>query len=121
MIQNKFRAKKDTDLTNLIEFLIPSFSFLALILTTFILYLILLFLISNLKKFKTLCFLSQQSFIKIFSISLIVFSFFVFNFFSANLNTTNVVVNTNELLSSNEAIIEADVEICFFDKSYISK
>lgn len=107
----------DKGLWNLYQFLMPSTSFVALFLAGCLLYLVATYLLSP-SSFSLFKKPTRSSRLKL----KLVFVFFLFflllmhQFFESNLNTENVIVETNEILYSEEKILRTKKEFCFMEK-----
>lgn len=127
------------NLSNLFDFLAPSLTFLILLAAGPLLYCVSLFLLSGHKKSSSLrsSRIRRNLQFKILSLFHLLFLFFnrklfegrlaigepnKFNqrFFcsSGNLNTSNVCVQTDQLLFSKEQLLKTQKEFCFFDRNH---
>ena len=106
--------KADQSLTSLFHFLMPSFSFLALMSTGCLLYWLTLALLSRFKR-STSPSSRRKLQLKILAFFSLLFLFFVGQFFVSNLNTRKVVVSTDQLLYSKDQILKTQKEFCFFE------
>ena len=103
-------------LSSLFHFLVPSTQFLTLTLVGCLLYWALSSMFSRLKKSARLLPSRRKLQRKIVSFFFLLFWFFIQQFFEGNLNTSNVVVQTDELLYSKEQILKTNKEFCFWEE-----
>ena len=113
LIEQKITKSKYTGLTGLVSFfseLIPSFSFLILIMVGLFAHfgLLAVFLL-YFKKF------NRNRLVSVLVFSFVLFFFFIEQFFSGNLNAMNVIVDVSDLLYSKEKVLNTDKEPCFLE------
>ena len=105
--------------SNLFDFLAPSFTFLILLIAGPLLYCVSLFLLSGHKRSPSLksSRTRRNLQLKILSLCLALFFFFNRKLFEGNLNTSNVVAQTDDLLYSKEQVLKTQKEFCFIDRN----
>lgn len=98
------------------EFLAPPLNFLFIVMVGFLIYRVLLLLFLRSKRSSGGPF--QQTWqIKMLTLANLLFLFFNRKLFEGNLNTSNVLVKTDELLYSEEQVLNTQKEFCFVDES----
>lgn len=117
MIKKVTNEKVVESLSSLFHFLVPSTGFLTLVLVGGLLYWAVSSLFSRFKKSAGLLPSRRKLQRKIVAFFLLLFLFFMGKFFEGNLNTSNVVVRTDDLLYSKEQILKTKKEFCFPEKS----
>ena len=114
--------KKVTDqkvvesLWTLFHFLVPSVSFLTLVLVGCLLYWLVLLLFSRFKISTGQQPSRKNLQTKITAFFFLCFFFFMGQLFEACLNTSSIVVRTDQLLYSKKQILETRKEFCFWEK-----
>ena len=116
LIKRLANQQVDRSLWSLFHFLMPSTGLLTLILAACLLYLASSALFLHLKRLKSLRESGRVS-IKLVSLFYFLFLFFIRYLFEGNLNTSNVLVRTDELIYSKEQILNTQKEFCFLEKS----
>ena len=95
----------ENSLLYLLNFLIPSIKFSSLLIGSFIFYFGFLFLAT---KFK----LISKFTVKLLSLLFVIYLFFIENLYHSNLNTSNVIVNTSNLINDINDVIKTKRELC---------
>ena len=113
-IEKEPRQEVDKNFAGLVDFLMPPPGLIALLAAGGLLYWLSLALFLHLKKPSLP---SRRRWIIIVSFFYVLFLFFVGQFFSGNLNTENIVVQTDDLIYSKEQILQTQKTFCFFEKS----
>lgn len=103
--------KPDQSLWTLFQFLVPSTGLLTLALVGCLLYWVISSLLGRFQKSSPRKNLQTQI-VAFF----VLFLFHIKEFFVNNLNTSNVIVRTDELLYSREQILKTKKEFCFWEK-----
>ena len=111
-IDKNIDDQNEKSLMNIFEFLIPSLSFVLLFFAGFLFYFASSFVFSYFKKLK-----KQSLQFKILSFAYLLFLFFMSEFFNGNLNTSNIIVSTDDLLYSTQQVLATRKEFCFLEKS----
>ena len=106
-IERLVNQRMEQSLFSLFHFLIPSTAFLALMTSGCLLMWLFSTMLSGYGK---------NTQIKILSFCYLLFLFFVQQLFGGNLNTDNVVVRTDDLLSSKEQVLRTNKELCVYFK-----
>ena len=99
----------------LFEFLVPSVGFLALALAGCLIYWVVSRLFVHFKKSSILTFRRNLQ-TKIFLLFFVVFLFHIKQFYEISLNTSSVLVRTDDLLYSKKHILRTKKEFCFLEK-----
>ena len=115
LIKKKVNHRVEQSLSSLYHFLVPSTGLLALIAAGGLLYLLFAALFSLAKR--PLRPSRKRLQLKIVSFFYLIFLFFIQIFFESNLNTSNIVVRTDDLLYSLEQVLQTQREFCFLEKS----
>ena len=122
----KLNVQNKKSLINFLVFLIPSIEFSAILLAGTFVNFLFLFLFSSFKASRIVeeisasrkpAFRNRNFKIKTLSFFYLLFLFFIRNFFNNNINTSNVIVDTSDLLYSKGKILETNKELCFLEKS----
>lgn len=115
LIQKTTTQKVVQSWSSLFQFLVPSTGFMMLALAGFLLYWTFPALLYRFKKFARLPpRMNLQT--KIVSLFFLLFLFIMGQLFQSSLNTSNVVVRTDQLLYSKDQLLKTEKEFCFVEK-----
>lgn len=105
------QANQDATLMKMLDFLVPSAHFLLLCLAGMGLWGLARWSFAYFKR------VGSNLRIKILSFFALLFLWWIGEFFNGNLNTTNVLSDTSDLLYSKEQLIQTKREFCFLEQS----
>ena len=117
LIKKVTKQKAVQNLSSLFHFLMPSTGFLTLVLVGCLLYWAFSWLLTRFQKSARSLASRRKRQTKIVSFFFLLFLSFMGQFFGGNLNTSNVVVRTDDLLYSKGQILKTKKEFCFLEKS----
>ena len=119
IIETKMNERNFKNLTSFLSFFVPSFSYALLVSTGILIhYLIFLKFFSYIKRLPHSTAAKKQNLqIKIITFSFLIFAFLTGMFFSNSLNALKIIVDTRDLLSCKEKVLQTKKEVCFFEKS----
>ena len=110
LISKLINKRVEQSLLALFNFLMPSPAFLTLLAASCLVYWLSSALFSHLPKPPR-----RRLQLKILAFFYLLFLFFIHEFFSDNLNTSNVIVKTSDLLDSIDQILRTQKELCFLE------